>query len=546
MRSIETAHRIKDLEASFDPTANLIRTGESLCIGQLSLEYAVLMLRRGSVDDRQRAAAVIEAILAAQIQTPAWDRGRFPMRLPESWRDLNATLFMVPYLAEIYTRWLPHLPSGLAVRFQAAVHESVEAVKRRWADEVFDIHRDFKAYSNIFVLYIQALFLLGQFLDDEELRRDGQAQWRRWFNHVSTYGIDEFCSSTYNEVVYEGLMGIMSATSDAHIQADARMVLDHLFALQHAFTHPVLRVGVSGTSRDYRLFVRPGGGAFRFLEHAGDDIYCPPSPIIDEFRRREYPFRASGRAGITPFRFQTWQLSDAAMGSMTGGNYFGQQIHLMAAVGSSPVERSCVFFQADGFNPINGYVSQRDGRALCLFTRTVSSYQLTQLCQYTEDLPSPVTKPPCLGATEGWTMLLNDSGRLILSARGYKFLLRTFAIKNNLLVSSRLTMEKLEAGGQQITGWRADPEVVWLACLAELLPDYEMPVEGTLELQIDGRHLILKESGGLMIRLAQRPSGELVELYNEDWRTLPLFDAPVQRIHSGDLAMASARFKNMT
>ncbi len=62
-----------------------------------------------------------------------------------------------------------------------------------------------------------------------------------------------------------------------------------------------------------------------------------------------------GARGLLPFRFQTWQTRDAAMGSMTGGNYFPQQIHLMVAVGAAPEERATAFFQADPWNVLNGY-----------------------------------------------------------------------------------------------------------------------------------------------------------------------------------------------
>ena len=212
--------RIQELASTFDSQANLIRVGERLLVGQRSLEYAILLLQRDHPGDCQRAGAIIEALLAVQMHAPAWDRGRFPFFYPEGWRDLNATLFMAPHLAEIYLHWLPKLPEPLAVRFRQAVSEAVEAVDRRWADELFDTHRDFKSYSNVFVLYIQALLLFGRCLDSERLRRDGEAQWQRWFIHISTYGIDEFCSATYNEVVYESLLGIRAATTDPRMQAE--------------------------------------------------------------------------------------------------------------------------------------------------------------------------------------------------------------------------------------------------------------------------------------------------------------------------------------
>ncbi len=539
MQAVEP-NRLQELEAAFDADACLIRSGDRLWVAFSSLEYAILLLRRDQGGDRGRAAGIIEAVLATQMQAPAWDHGRFPMSLPETWRDLNATLFMAPHLVEIYAHWLPMLPAELAARFCAAVMRAVDAVDRRWADEVFDVHRDFKAYSNIFVLYIRALLLLGRCLDNERLRRDGEAQWQRWFNHVSTFGIDEFCSPTYNEVVYEGLLGIRTVAAEPRMQAEVGLVLDHLCALQHAVSHPLLGLGVVGTARDYRLFVKPGGGAFRFLGGAGDAEYHPPAVVLEEYRRRAYPYRAAGRAGLVPFRFQTWQLRDAAMGSMTGGHYFPQQIHLMVAVGTSPTQRACAFFQADGWNPINGYVRQRDHRALCLFARTATSYRLTQLRQPVGELPLTGTQAPCLGLTPGWTVREHRPGLLVVAAHGHALHVRTFALAGDRLEPATLTPETMEINGQQINGWRAAPGVVWLACLAELLPDgASRPDEPALNGSIGEDLVTLSEPGGLALKLVRRPSGELVELYDEDPRALPLFESPTHRLWPGDLAAAS-------
>ncbi len=528
--------RLQELESAFDGQANLIRDGDQLWIGQKSLDYAILLLRRNQSGDCQRAGAIIEALLAVQLHTPDWDRGRFPFKFPESWRDLNATLFMAPQLAEIYTHWLPGLPESLAIRFRQAVSESVEAVERRWSDELFDTHRDYKAYSNIFVLYIQALLMFGRCLDSERLRRDGESQWQRWFNHISTYGIDEFCSPTYNEVVYEGLLGILANATGMRMQSEVKLVLDHVAALQHAVNHPVLRLAVVGLSRDYRRFLKPGGAAFRYLEQAGETAYQPPEAVLNEFQHRVYPYRASGRATVVPFRFQTWQLKDAAMGSMTGGNYFFQQIHLMVAVGTSPLDRACAFFQAERDNPVNGYVAQRDGRALCLFARTATSYWLTQHRKPVGELPLEGTKPPCLGLSGAWAVRRHEPGCVTVSAHGYTLHLQTFTLNGNRLEPALLTPEKLEIEGEKITGWRAAPDVIWFVCMAELTLNGTKTEDVILNGNIGDKMVTLSESGGLTLRLARQPSGELVELYDEDWRTLPLFESPVHQLWPGDLA----------
>jgi len=532
--------RLPQLEAAFDPERRLIRYENRWLVAQQSLEYAILLLDRDRPGDRDRAAAILAAVLDTQGTTPDWDRGRFPMLLPEAWRDLNATLFMVPHLTDLDGRCRERLPPPLARRLHAALLAAVEPVARRWADEVFDPHRDFTAYSNIFMLYVQALLILGRHLDDERLRRDGEGQWRRWFNHVSTYGIDEFCSPTYNQVVYEALLGILQAADGEATRREARLVLDHLAALQHAFSHPLLGLEAVGSSRNYRLFVPPGEGEFRFLNHPPIAGYRPPDAVVAEFRARQYPYRATGRAGLVPFRFQSWQLPDAALGTMTGGHYFPQQIHLLAAVGKSPRERAVAFLDATPWNALNGYVCQRDGRALCLFALTPTSYQLNQCRQADPAALSPAVRPPCLGLTDAWTVSLPEPGRLVATAYDYRLHVSAHLLAGHRLTPAALAPEPVEVrGGHTVSGWRAPIGAAFVVFLIELGRESMALPSGAIEVRQDDDGLELREPGGLSIRVRRRPNGELVEHIEGDWRLLPLLACPAQTLHAGDLIAAA-------
>ncbi len=534
--------RLRQLEAAFDPERCLIRRGDCWIVAQQSLEYAIMLLDRDATGDRERAASVVATVLDTQVTEPAWDRGRFPMLIPETWRDLNAILFMAPQLVDLDSRCRDRLQPALASRLHDAIVAGVEAVDRRWADEIFDPHRDFDAYSNIFVLYVQALLLLGRHLNDERLRRDGVGQWRRWFNHVSTYGIDEFCSPTYNQVVYEGLLGILQATSDADVRHEARLVLDHLAALQHAVSHPLLGVETVGSSRNYRLFAQPGEGVFRFLDHEPIAGYRPPEAVVTEFRARRYPHRVTGRAGRVPFRFQSWQLPDAAMGSMTGGHYFPQQVHLLAAAGTSPRERAVAILDATPANAANGYVRQRDGRALCLFARTVTSYQLNQ-CRKADmsQLPLPVL-PPCLGFTDAWSVEQPATGRLVATACGYRLHVQARAWIDNALAPIHLESETIPIrDGCALRGWRAPDISAFVVFLVELTREDETPPPSTLAMHQDETSIDLSESAGLALRVVRRPNGECVEPIDGDWRLLPLLDCPTLPLESGDLIAAAIR-----
>ncbi len=123
----------------------------------------------------RKRAPYSRRVLDTQFFEPPWDYGRFPMLLPEDSRDLNAVLFLAPHLAEIHTHWLPVLPEALAERFRRAIAAAAVAVVRRWDDELFDVPRDYKAYSNIFILYILAPLLFARCLESSACAAMG---WR--------------------------------------------------------------------------------------------------------------------------------------------------------------------------------------------------------------------------------------------------------------------------------------------------------------------------------------------------------------------------------
>lgn len=543
--------QLQNYEAMYDRGKGLLKYNkQQSAVAQHSLPYALLLLRRNNQADHQRAITIITAVLDHQLHEPDWERGRFPFLFPETWRDLNANLFMTPYLVAIHTHWRDKLPAPLANRFEKALYESVNIVERRWADELFDIHRDFVAYTNIFILYIRALYMLGSTLKIPRLTRDARAQWQRWFNHTSLYGIDEFTSPSYSEVVYEGLLDIRELVkNDPTIYKEVTLILDHLCTLQHALNHPLMRIEAVGVSRDYRLFVPPGQGAFAFLEHKTTQGYTPPEHVIQSFKNRQFPYRVAGRAGTNPFRFQSWQDRTAAMGSMTGGNYFPQQIHLLAAVGESPENRACAYFNAMPDNPIQGYVRQHDHRALCLYARTPTTYHRYQLRKSPEkNRPLKGTFPPCLGLTQAWEKQNSQPGIFTAAAYGYTLRVLCLTLQNDRLtpITLKKDHDKLDVGkGNHVTGWWGDPDALWSVFLVELLPAAQLLKPVTLKGKVADTHISLEESGGLNLSLHRRPNGELVELYDEDWRTLPLLQTPTHTLHAGDL-IAAAVYDQLT
>jgi catechol 2,3-dioxygenase len=363
---------------AYDAEAHLVGSAAEQTSIFDSFAYAILLFERGEPEDSARAVEIVDALLGLQVaEESASIYGQFPMRVGGRPGDLNAALFAMPRLIDLLDRGRGTMPPSLAERCAAAIRRAVVAAERRWDDEVFDPHRDHQAYTNIFLLYIQALTLGGSHDGDSRLLRKATGQWRRWFNHVAYHGIDEFASPTYNDIDYGALRGIREHTDDAGVRFEADLALDHLCALGHAITHPTLRLPVCGSSRDYRRFLRPGPCEPRIVRDAAAGTYRAPAAVTREYRARAFPHTVRGRATTVPFRFQSWQVERAALGSMTGGNYFWQQIHCLAAVGRSATEREAVFLPG-AYTPTGGYVSQAAGTALCVFNRLPQTLHRTQ------------------------------------------------------------------------------------------------------------------------------------------------------------------------
>lgn len=526
----------------FNPKSGLVEPRGVYSSLPISARYAQRLLQRHEAGDVEKACRIIRALLDMQRSEPAWENGRFPMIIQETWRDLNANLFLMPALIEILTRQAALLPPALWTELHEAVRRAAAFAEHRWDDEVFDLHRDHKAYSNIFALYIQFLFLASDYFKDERLLRAARAQWRRWFNHISYFGIDEFLSPTYNTVIHEALTRVLGLTLEPAIRSEIKLALDYLTGQQFAVTHPRLGLPVCGTSRDYRLFLKPGQGAFGGIGAAAESSpYQPPEAVLTEYAARQYPHRVSGRATAVPFRFRSWQMPDAALGSMTGGQYFKQQISLLAAVGQDAVNRAVAFIPGEGTR-CGGYVCQRDHQALCLFSRLPNSYYRTQSIKPDSHFPAPEMRRHGVGLGTGWREEENSADRLVLSAYGRKLVVLPFAVENGRLERITLTPSRKEDGDPVtfVEGYLFPDICLWFGCLVTLHDALETPPAPAINWREDDRIISVSAGEGLVIRLFRQPSGELTELYDDDWRTTPLVESPAFTLWPGEMTGLAA------
>lgn len=408
----------------------------------VSLTYAWLLYRTGEEKNYIKADSVLNQVISIQDHDPeslTYGQWGWEWKDGEKTVDYNNALFQAHIMFAGLWNEQGKMSPKTRTSFITSCNELVEAAKRRWDYEVFDIYRDFKAYSNIFAMYVQTFFLAADRFNSPRLLKLAKGQWIRWYNHISFFGIDEFASPGYNNVVFKAVLDIRDFCHDERIQKEASEVLDHIYLLQSVLTHPLLKIPVTGVSRDYRNFTTPGDVRSEILIKSVSDIYTPPLQSVELNRNRKYPFEVIGKASMNPFIFRSYQLEDAAMGSMTGGACYEQQIHCIAAVGKNENERAVVFLQG-AFTPVNGYSDQIGTSCLCIYNRLPSYWHFTQwrgdMSVYKETFDDFG-----VGITQNWKEKLKTRDHIILEAYGYEVHIFPFKIKGEKIASCDLELK---------------------------------------------------------------------------------------------------------
>lgn len=496
-------------------------------------------------DDPGRGARLLRDLLGLQdTEESSWTVGCFPQRPAGEWGDLNYALFPLPSLIELARCHGEEFPRELADRLDRAIRLGTLGAERRWDEEIFDLHRDNKQYTNVFLSYVQCLLLAGQYLGKDRLRRVGENQWRRWFHHIATYGIDEFVSDYY-DVDYRALESILRHSSDERVGREARFALDHLCAVAHATTHPVLKLPVCGSSRSYRRWLEPGAREPRCVRTKSES-YRPPPEVVRAYDARSFPYMAWGRATQVPFVYRSWQLPHAALGSMTGGHYFPQQLSCMAAVGRGPAQRDVIFLPGS-YSCLNGYVAQDEGRALCLFARRPNRY-----LRYQRDVPDQELAGSFgelgIAFSDGWTIKQQGRGRLVASAWDHVVTMDPFHLVGETVDSVQLTPKRRQTLGQgrfhdtpceNMLEYVFPGMAEWAGCLVQLGQEGETLELPEISLFRQSNRLRIEEAGGLNLELHSLPHGELLQIHEEDWRTVPLLECPEKTLYPGELVVRS-------
>jgi len=340
-------------------------------------------------------------------------------------RDLNMPLFAAPYLFIDIWPWMERMSAEVKEKFLQVCHAVVTAADRRFAEEIFPEGRAEIEYSNAFCMTIETFALAAWRTGDKSLKEKAAELWSRLYGYYRFHGLGEFMSTHYDQVDFCSILNFYKYIGDEELAKEAKYVLDRMYISELGASHPLLKISTVGSSRDYRDFLEKEDARCEIIRNTPDG-YIVPEEAAELQDHRSYPFEMEGKAGKLAFTYKSYQLEDAAMGSMTGwGNYFWQQLHLIAAAGKSGAERAVLFVPGSN-NPVNGYSDQKGMNAMVVYNHKPTLWHIS-LDRYdvrrTQD-------PFGIGASEQFEEIQNFDGHLILRAYGYDFHIFAFCENN--------------------------------------------------------------------------------------------------------------------
>ena len=153
-----------------------------------------------------------------------------------------------------------------------------------------------------------------------------------------------------------------------------------------------------------------------------------------------------------------------------------------------------------------------------------------------------------IGITSNWSVNDEDQARIVLSAYGHEVHIQPFEIINGQASSISLPRVKQEDIGQgdfhaaasDFDAFMFPEKAVWFGCLVAV-QKAETPIPlSSITCSEQDNVWTVRTDVGPSIRLFQHVSGEVTELYEDDWRTVPLLESRIQTLWPGELTRRAA------
>ncbi|MCC6822340.1 MAG: hypothetical protein IT579_16540 [Verrucomicrobia subdivision 3 bacterium] len=192
----------------------------------------------------ERAEKLVRHAFGLQDMDPAspgygtvpWQQGR-----PEI-KDANAIEFTMQPVSALLLRHGDKLSAAFKQDAPPHVRAAITAIRR---------HNVPLKYSNIYLMKLANLLLLGQAIGDGEAVAEGKANFEMWLTFTRTNGVTEYDSPTYSPIQADCLALAHNLTSDPALKARLKAALDFYWADFAANYFPGRQTMTGPASRNY-------------------------------------------------------------------------------------------------------------------------------------------------------------------------------------------------------------------------------------------------------------------------------------------------------
>lgn len=520
--------RVEELDKSYDPSKNLLSGGTYLS----TLEYVVLLFKKGEAASLQRAELILKTIIDAQVTDKGSEHyGNWPWGISDKVGDRNPPLFFARrMLGELWVMQDRMLPS-MKTAYLKSCERLVNNAKRRWDVEIFAANRRGVAYSNVYCLYVETLTLAGVRFEDNQLTALAKEKWQVFYENFKEHGIDEFLSRDYDDIIFNALWGIHQFVTGLQ-QEEILEVMDYMYILKTAVVHPKLYTPVVGISRDDRKYSAGNDARSTFIMPNKAPVgYTIPDEATSLKNNRSYPFEINGRAGSYTFTFKSYQTQKAAMGSMTGwGSYYCQQVHCMAAVGTSTSARSTLFIPGSYIH-VNGFTDQKELSTLCVYNRLPTLWHRDQWGGNQGDISATLFDFG-VGLSTQWIEVSSEEGKIVLNAnnRGYYVYLFPYILDSNnrikpcglTRVERTKTSEKYHVADLKFSELLFPSDALWFGVYVKVVPANEEVPTPEITFKNENGTMVFSTNEGHQLKIAQK-DGVSVQVRDENPYSKPRY-----------------------
>jgi hypothetical protein len=199
-----------------------------------------------------KAEAAMRRAFAVQDMNPASkEYGAFPWDIQGlNHSDANSVEFTLESVGPILLRYSEKLTPDFKRYAVEHVRAGLIAVRR---------HKVAVTYTNIYLMKIENLLLLGEWSHDDEAVKQGGDMLDQWLSSCRRNGIHEYASPTYSAVQLNCLCSAYLCTSHVELKPKLKIGLDFLYASMIANYFPGQQGLAGAHSRTYDFLFDNGG-----------------------------------------------------------------------------------------------------------------------------------------------------------------------------------------------------------------------------------------------------------------------------------------------